>query len=179
MAQNKPANEALTTSAAPHGDTAFPVALSREGWPIGPTTVLYRKPHKPGEPFAEDSIFSVPPSLHESVKIMTVQEQLEELYEKGYRGQAIFDFQGPHPLVKDRRESVSRSHKYPPTECKICTALVSGVEKMEGYTMLELRHARLFGCTTCSTLYRAIRHFAAILTIEYEDWESKSRARDH
>jgi len=39
--------------------------------------------------------------------------------------------------------------------------------------MLELRHACLFGYATCSALYRAIRHFAAILKIDYEDWEGK------
>ena len=72
MAQNKPVNEILTTSAAPDGYTAFPIALARDGWPFDPTTVLHIKPDKPGEPFAEDSISNVLPSLHDRVKIMTI-----------------------------------------------------------------------------------------------------------
>jgi hypothetical protein len=64
------------------------------------------------------------------------------------------------------------ANKYPRTDCKICSALILGEEKMKGYTMLELRHAGIFGCPCCSVLYRGITYFATNLAIAYEDWES-------
>lgn len=96
------------------------------------------------------------------------------LYKLGFRGQAIFSTQaGPHPLARSKTERISRAKKYPITECKICTALIAGEEKMNGYRLLELKHAGLFGCSTCFVLYRGITSFARKLGLKYEDWESE------
>ena len=44
---------------------------------------------------------------------------------------------------------------------------------MRGYKLLELRNAGQFGCSACSALYQGITHFAQMLELKYEDWESE------
>ena len=159
---------------APLDVSSYPVAVDVDGNPLDPTTELQYRLPRANEPSTADSIFGVPSGHNERFRRVTVQEQLEVLYRSGFRGRAVFTLlPGQHPLAEGEREKAkSRTEQYPPTQCRICTAIIAGTERMRGYTLLELRHASQNGCSTCTFLYNGITHYAGLLELKYEDWES-------
>lgn len=163
--------------AAPLDKESFPTAVDEYGRTLDPTTILHVKLPRADEPTTQDSIFSVPRGRGDGLFYVTVQDQLEMLYQQGFRGRAVFNIAaGPHPETEEKDQKiVSRTNEYPSTECRICTALIAGKERMSGYKLLEFKHAGQFGCPTCTTVYRGTTYFAGVLDLDYEDWESNVR----
>ena len=160
----------LTT---PHDDSSFPVAVDSDGNPLDPTFVTHISLPREGAPATSDSIFGVSSGINEEFYQGTDQELLEQMHRQGFRGVAIFRNNGPHPLAEEEsKKAVSRTDKYPRTDCRICSAFIAGHDRMRGYKLLEFRHAGQFGCPTCSVIYRGVSHFARMLSLDYEDWES-------
>ena len=163
--------EATSQPIPPLDDTSFPVMVWPDGRPVDPDYVFQRT--RGGQEVGPDSIFSVPGADQDGVVHgESVQSMLESLYAAGFRGRATFLSQGPHPRAQEA-SAVSKAELYPPNECNICTAGVKLMDRQEGYTLLELRHAGMAGCSTCSALYQSVTHYANLLGGEYEAWETK------
>jgi hypothetical protein len=164
------------TCDAPLPKLAYPIAVDEYGHPLDPTTTLQIRLPRKGEPATSDSIFQPQGGRDEQLHSITVQEQLEQLYQQGFRGRFVVSLHGEHRLAeKEKQNAASRLEKYPRTDCRICTTFVTAKDRMRGYKLLELRNAGQFGCSACSALYQGITHFAKMLELEYEDWESNVR----
>ena len=148
---------------------SHPRPIDPDGNLVDPRTELHLRARRPGEP-VRDSIFAVPRDYksNERIERLTVQGMLDMIENAGLYDMCdvttIFDLRGPHPN--------SLPKQFPPTDCKICSAINALQEREKGYSMLELRHAGLFGCKTCATLYRGLEHFANMFLGLYDIWET-------
>jgi hypothetical protein len=54
-------------------------------------------------------------------------------------------------------------------QCRVCRTILAGHERIDGFTLFEIRSTASRGCTTCNVLQRSINHFSKIFCPGYKD----------